>query len=246
MPSSHKPLGRKAYGSIGHLPNSRLGPGDHRVPDGQAKICTEKPRDKHDTIIVQEKLDGANVAVALIAGVLIPLGRAGYEACTSPFLHVQMFPGWVFANESRFRSLLQEGEWVVGEWLALAHGTRYDLNGRDPFVPFDIMHGESVRAPWEETRRRCLNAGFAIPFTPFWSNGAVSIKDAMGGLGEYGRYGAVDRIEGAVWRVEREGKVDFLAKYVRPDKVDGLYLPEISGVDSVWNWQPMETARASQ
>ena len=27
--SIHKPLGRKAYGSIPHLPGSRLGPGDH-------------------------------------------------------------------------------------------------------------------------------------------------------------------------------------------------------------------------
>jgi hypothetical protein len=32
--------------------------------------------------------------------------------------------------------------------------------------------------------------------------------------------------------------VDFLAKWVRPDKVDGMYLPEISGKEPVWNWRP--------
>ena len=59
LPRPDKPLGIKAYGSIGHLPNSRLGPGDHAVNEGQARICTEAPRDKYDTITVQEKLDGA-------------------------------------------------------------------------------------------------------------------------------------------------------------------------------------------
>lgn len=83
--TSRKPLGRKSYGSIGHLPNSRLGPSDSCVTDGQAKICTSKARDKHDTIIVQEKLDGSNVGVVLLNGEIIPLSRAGYHARTSPF-----------------------------------------------------------------------------------------------------------------------------------------------------------------
>jgi hypothetical protein len=53
-----KPLGQKAYGSIPHLPGSRLGEGDHHVSEGQAIIATKKARDKNDLIIVQEKLDG--------------------------------------------------------------------------------------------------------------------------------------------------------------------------------------------
>ena len=59
-----KPLGQKCYGSIHHLPNSPLGPGDYCAYPGQARIATEKPRDKHNLIIVQENLDGSNVAVA--------------------------------------------------------------------------------------------------------------------------------------------------------------------------------------
>lgn len=35
-----------------------------------------------------------------------------------------------------------------------------------------------------------------------------------------------DKIEGAVWRVERKGVVDFLAKYVRHGKVDGKYIDQ--------------------
>ena len=43
-----------------------------------------------------------------------------------------------------------------------------------------------------------------------------------------------EEVEGAVWRVEREGRVDFLAKYVRPDKIDGKYFPQISGQAEIW------------
>ena len=33
-------------------------------------------------------------------------------------------------------------------------------------------------------------------------------------------------------------RVDFLAKYVRSDKVDGCLLPENTGRPAVWNWRP--------
>jgi hypothetical protein len=36
--------------------------------------------------------------------------------------------------------------------------------------------------------------------------------------------------------VERNGKVDFLAKYVRSDFEPGRYLPEISGKGEVFNY----------
>lgn len=66
---------------------------------------------------------------------------------------------------------------------------------------------------------------------------------AMDDLEDLGRaYGATDPVEGCVWRVERRGVVDFLTKYVRPDKIDGSYLPkEIDGVmhgEPIWNWRP--------
>jgi hypothetical protein len=77
---------------------------------------------------------------------------------------------------------------------------------------------------------------------------ALSIEQALTRLNIYGFHGARDPVEGAVWRVERQRPtgqksqkqhvVDFLVKYVRPEKVDGLYLPEISGQATIWNWDP--------
>lgn len=122
-----KPLGHKAYGSIPHLPGSRLGPADHHCEVGQARIATEKARDRHDLIIVQEKLDGSCCAVANIEGNIIALGRAGYPAESSEYPIHHVFTAWVKRNKARFGNLLSQGERAVGEFLAQAVGTRYEL-----------------------------------------------------------------------------------------------------------------------
>lgn len=43
-----KPLKVKGYGSIPHLPNSRMGTGDHHCDPGQAEIATARLRDHRD------------------------------------------------------------------------------------------------------------------------------------------------------------------------------------------------------
>lgn len=234
-----KPLGGKAYGSIGHLPQSRLGPGDWHVHEGQARICLEKPR-RGDRIVVSEKLDGACMAVANIDGEIVALTRAGYRATDGAYDHLQAFAPYVEERRDQFANLLRPGERIAGEWLAMAHGTIYALaqHGRDPFVPFDIFR-EGKRILREEFVDRAGAAGLDPAMCIHDEmNLGLSVEAAMGRLGEFGFHAAVDPVEGAVWRVEREGRVDFLAKYVRPDKVDGKYLPNISGADPIWMWQP--------
>lgn len=226
-----KPLSKKAYGSIPHLPGSRLGPGDHHCSPGQARIACEKARDKHDLIIVQEKLDGSCCAVAKIEGEIIALGRAGYLATTSKYSVHHSFDKYVQQNKSRFDELLYEGERVVGEYLAQAVGTRYELP-HEPFVPFDIMTGV-VRNPYHIFEHRVLKNDFTPPKLLHMGN-PLSIQDALEKIKVSG-HGAIDLVEGAIWRVERKGAVDFLVKYVRHDKEDGKYFPEKNNGITVWN-----------
>jgi len=227
-----KPLGRKAYGSIGHLPDSRLGPGDHAVTPGQASICTTRKRDKHDSIVVQEKLDGSCVSVAKVGGQIIPLGRAGYPASTSKYEQHVLFHRWAMDRQHLFDRLLGEGERLVGEWLAQAHGTRYRLP-RGPFIAFDLMTGQK-RVPHEEFAYRVR--AFPTP-TTLSSTEPIQPQEALATFARLNTDGAIDPIEGVVYRVHRKGNVDFLAKWVRSDKVDGCYLPEISGGETIWNWR---------
>lgn len=229
-----KPLGHRAYGSIPHLPGSRRGPGDKGLTEHQASILTDRARDKHDVITVQEKLDGSCVAVAKIHGVITALIRAGYPACGSNYKQHHYFADWVSCQAPRFFALLQDGERCVGEWLMQAHGTKYSLP-HEPFVVFDLMC-EHDRKLSSEVKTRCEVQGFVTPRvihigSPIGIDAVVKMLEPSG-------HGAVDPVEGAVWRVERNGAVDFLGKYVRPDKVDGFYLENLSGKAPTYNWQP--------
>ena len=227
-----KPLGIKSYGHIPHLPGSRLGPGDHKVNPGQAKICTQKA-EKHHLIIVQEKLDGSNCAVAKINGEICPLTRNGYRAETTPYKQHHLFSKWAWNNRQRFLDLLEEGERAVGEWLIQAHGVKYKLP-HDPFVIFDIMKGME-RTPYEQFIQRIIAKPFIIPRL-IHQGGPINIEKVEARLEPSG-HGALEPVEGAVWRVETHNKrihrVDFLAKWVHPDMESGKYL-DPTGPD-IWN-----------
>jgi len=237
-----KPLGRKSYGSIPHLPGSRMGPADHKCSDGQLRIATEKKRDKHDTIIFQEKVDGSNVGVAKIDGQIIPITRAGYTALSSPYEQHHKFHEWVMKNLNRFHGFLVNGQRACGEWMIQAHGTRYNLP-HEPFVLFDVMVG-SERFRYEILKYVADQFDFIMPFTH--SVGPeVSIEKALEYISK-SEHGAIDPVEGGIWRVERNkiinqstGErrhvVDYLVKYVRPNKKDGIYLSGISGKPDVFN-----------
>lgn len=221
----NKPLGRKAYGSIPHLPGSRRGTGDHGISEEQARYATDPAAHrKGDTVIVQEKLDGSNVCVARIGDVLHPLTRSGYAATTSPYIQHHWFAAWVRKLDvyNRFMALLQPGERACGEWLLQAHGTRYRLE-HEPFILFDIIQGAETRLPFVELATRNTQSPFMIPAVLAYSK-PCPIDTAMKELGTYGYNGALEPVEGAVWRVETNGAVNYLCKYVRPDKVDGKYL----------------------
>jgi hypothetical protein len=226
-----KPLGCKAYGSIPHLPGSRLGPGDHHCHEGQAKIANEKVRDKHDLVIVQEKLDGSCCSVAKVNGEIVALGRAGYLAKTSVYPVHHVFHEWVAENKTRFDLLLQEGERIVGEFLAMAVGTYYNLH-HEPFVPFDIMRGK-YRFPYHIFESRIAELSFVKP-NLLHVGGSLPIEKAMELVKDSG-HGADDPVEGAIWRVERKGEIDFLTKYVRHGKEDGKYFPENNDGKTIWH-----------
>lgn len=226
-----KPLGRKSYGSIGHLPSSRLGSGDYHIHEGQAKIATEKTRDHHDVVIIQEKLDGSNVGVAKINGKIVALVRAGYEALTSPHKMHHDFHDWVLLNENRFDHALNEGERICGEWLTVPHGTIYHIP-HEPFVAFDIFDQENKRLNYKDFCSRIIPSRFKVP-NCIHIGQSMAIRDALYLAGTYGRHGAQEPIEGLIYRIERNGEVDFLCKYVRHDKVDGKYLDDDS-VKNTW------------
>lgn len=220
--NTNKPIGCKSYGSIPHLIGSRVGPSDHHASEGQCRIATIKTRDRHDWVCVQEKLDGGNVGIAKVKGKILAITRAGYLAETSPYKTHFAFAEYVRRNEQRFNELLAEGERVCGEWMLTAVGTLYKLP-HEPFVPFDLINDKRKLNHREFIQRI---KPFDFPIIRSLSYGqSFSIESALEMIKVSG-HGALESVEGAIWRVERTNVVDFLCKFVKPDKVDGKYLKE--------------------
>ena len=79
-------------------------------------------------------------AIARIDGCTVAPGRTGYPAESAPPEHISLFGDWVRSDPDHWAQMLGPGEVLHGEWVALAHGTRYDLL-HEPFVAFDPTAG---------------------------------------------------------------------------------------------------------
>lgn len=216
------------YGSIPHLSTSKMTQqADKKIESGQEVILTKKARDWRDLIIVTEKIDGSNVGVVQKYGNPQPITRAGYLATTSPYRQHHYFAQYV-AQKLRMFTWLPDGWRICGEWCIQAHGTLMDITDFEPFVAFDIFDARNARIPYVAFQAMCYKHG--IITTPLLHIGQpIGIKNAIKLMGN-GRYGAPEKPEGCVWRCERDGNVEFLAKWVRADKEDGRYMDK-----EIWN-----------
>ncbi len=217
-----KPLNGNNYGSIPHLSSSKLGIGDHFIHEGQERILTEKTRDKYDLVLAFEKYDGSNIGIAKVNGQIFALTRSGYIASTSPYLQHHIFSEWVRKNIAVFKELLKEGERITGEWLLQAHGIFYNIKN-DPIIFFDLFVNGNKRAVNHELETRALK--FDLPLARKLHEGSsVSVTDLLPILNKKTEdIESVGMPEGIIYRIERKGKVDFLAKWVRSDFEAGKF-----------------------
>jgi hypothetical protein len=220
------------FPSIPHLPGSRAAT-DRVLQMAQARRFIDASYVSKDVVIVEEKLDGSCVLVAREGDAIVALGREGGRAEASLNEGRRMFAAWVQANAARFCEVLADGERLAGEWLALAHGIRYDLP-HEPFVVFDVFV-EDERMSRPDVRERAKRAKLVMAGLVH-EGGPIAIDDAVKKLGR-GFSGARERPEGVVYRIERKGRVIDVAKWIRADKVDGGLLPEKTGREAVWNWR---------
>jgi ATP-dependent RNA circularization protein (DNA/RNA ligase family) len=222
---------KKTYNSIPHLSLSRLGPGDHFITKNSEKILTKQIRDYNDLIIVTEKLDGSNMAILRKNNIIIPITRSGYHANTSRYKHHHLFSKWVKKYEKYFTYLLDENERVCGEWLLKTHGTKYNIQYENLlFRPFDIIKNDE-RLTYLDFLKRIYISNGILPMYALKSpkllhiGSSITIKNIEKKLQKIEK-DRIDKCEGAVYRCERRNEFNIIAKYVRPDKVDGIYMKE--------------------
>lgn len=226
-----KPLGHKAYGSIPHVSQSKLGPGDYHINEGQERICFtgQDSKGRSHRVIITEKLDGSNVAVAKKDGEVLALIRAGHLAQQAMYQH-QVFDQWV---HRRNWNSLPEGYRVCGEWLFQAHGTLYEVES--PFIVFDAFDETNTRLPVDDAYYLYERLGLLQAHVISDDKGGMSVERAINALGTYGFHGAKEQAEGVVWRVETNGKFNFMAKFVHSSKIAGKYFNSGPNGEDVFN-----------
>lgn len=229
-----KPLKRRNYGSIPHLSNSKLGDGDYFVQEGQERILTIIKRDGYDYIFAHEKYDGSNVGVCKKNGKILALNKSGYEAKTSPYRQHHYFSDWVAKHEKLFYEMLNEGERISGEWLLQAHGMKYKIEN-DPILFFDYFTPNNERLLQTDLKYIVNKYGLALP--RLLHEGEPKTVDELHPILNLKtkQFESEGNPEGIVYRVERKGKVDFLAKWVRPDFPNGIYSIGIEEDNLTWN-----------
>jgi ATP-dependent RNA circularization protein (DNA/RNA ligase family) len=170
-------------------------------------------------VVVEEKLDGANLGFSLShAGELRAQNRGQY-------LHVPhagqfaRLPEWLLLHGDKLRAALAEHSraelMLFGEWCAARHSLEYNLLP-DWFLLFDVYERSQDRF-WSTARRNALASKMSLATVPRMLEGHFTLpqlKDALSTQHSLFRQGT---LEGVVIRRESDEWCEARAKLVRPD-----------------------------
>lgn len=146
-------------------------------------------------VVVEEKLDGANVSIWWEQNQLQVASRGGPDAMDRGG---QLGPlrSRVNAGYGQFRPLLENGLVLYAEWLWLTHTVRYDQLA-DHLVVLDFWHPDKGFVPLRERDRMSHVHELVVP--PRLFTGVLGSADAVIRLMGRSRFGS-ELMEGVVLR----------------------------------------------
>ena len=115
-----------------------------------------------DEVLVEEKLDGANVALWLNDDAVVQVATRGGQNAQDRGRQRGRLQGWAAEHSDALRELLPGGWALYGEWLWRRHGVHYDRLP-DWLVGLDLRHREAGWALLGERDRRLAAAGIVPP-----------------------------------------------------------------------------------
>ena len=167
-----------------------------------------------DEVIVEEKLDGANLGLSLDDDGNIRAQNRG--SWVDRRAHSQFHPMWAWILERRaaLTDALQSDRILFGEWCFAAHSIRYDRLP-DWFLGFDV-YDVSCGKFWSTQRRDQLLRLAGVCPVPRLFSGRITLADLQDMLeSEQSRVGQ-GPVEGLYVRREGTEWLEARAKLVRP------------------------------
>ncbi|MGE0809244.1 MAG: RNA ligase family protein [Immundisolibacter sp.] len=202
-----------------HTPHlAWLGPGvprDDKVlapAEAQALLAGE--------VVVEEKLDGANLGLSLAPDGRLRAQNRGqylYEPHAGQFARL---PAWLAQHEASLREVLMPELILFGEWCAYTHSIPYTALP-DWFIGFDVYDRASQRF-WSLARRNALLQRSGIPAVPEVAQGRLTLATVKRLLEETPSACGAPRVEGLVLRRDVGDWCAARAKLVRADFVQAI------------------------
>lgn len=171
-------------------------------------------------VVVEEKLDGANLGISLAENCTPRFQNRGQYLHPPYAGQFQRLGGWIAAHEEALRSDLLLGLIVFGEWCAARHSVAYDQLP-DWLIVFDV-YDRSEQKFFNTARRDALAQRLGLTVVRTVSSGRMTLADLTRRLrAEPSRYRA-GPIEGFVIRRETSDWLLDRAKLVHPEFVQGI------------------------
>ncbi|MDO4904955.1 MAG: RNA ligase family protein [Lautropia sp.] len=168
-----------------------------------------------DEVVVEEKLDGANLGFSLDEdGHLLAQNRGQYlhDPLGGQFARL---PGWMELHDEALRSVLTPELMLFGEWCAARHSLDYDALP-DWYLLFDVYDRAEQRF-WGTARRNALAESIGLITVPRILAGHTSVADLRQLVTDRPSLYRSGPLEGVVIRREAGDWADSRAKLVRPD-----------------------------
>jgi hypothetical protein len=158
---------------------------------------------------VEEKLDGANISLAIGDNRQIEVASRGGPGAIDRGGHLGRARAWAAERSDALHRLLADGRILYGEWLLTRHGVSYD-SLPDLFVGFDLFEPQVGWISVHDRGERLHDAGLASPpVLGEFDNIDLAAVDALIGRSAFGAPSA----EGLILRsVHARDDVPRLAK----------------------------------
>jgi len=187
---------------------------------------------KSPDLIIEEKVDGANVSIHFVGKQELILQCRGHQITSG--MHPQFDPlkAWTETIRSQLYSIIRTRYLLFGEWLYARHHLFYE---RLPhyFMEFDIYDKQAGCFLDTPTRKKLLEGSPVFSIAAIEHKNLRNVEDLKSLLGK-SAYGDIT-MEGLYLKIEAEGRVISRAKFVREE-----FTAEVEALGEHWSRRPLE------
>jgi len=197
-----------------HTPHlAWLGEGSPR--DDKVLLPNEVAALLADDVVVEEKLDGANIGLSLAPDDSLRAQNRGQYLAQPHTGQFARLPAWLAQHEKALLAVLESKLILFGEWCAARHSLDYTALP-DWFLLFDVYDRSADRF-WSSARRNALARSAGLVTVPQVLHGKATVSTLKKLVADTASRYRTGALEGLVIRQESPEWCQSRAKLVRPD-----------------------------